>query len=99
MRTQKTIMAVTVILPVSARVRVLYGSPAMPLRWKSANATTAIAPVAAPPMAGCTQRGTPVSRWDQARKPSNASVKAIETIAASRPSNAYQTSDEELVSV
>ena len=31
-------MAVTVILPVSARVRVLYGSPAMPLRWKSASA-------------------------------------------------------------
>src|SRR5208282_6709099 len=42
LRTQKTAMAVTVILPVSARVRVLYGSPAMPLRWKIASAATAI---------------------------------------------------------
>ena len=97
LRTQKTAMAVTVILPVSARVRVLYGSPAMPLRWKSASATTAMPPVAAPPMAGCTQRGTPVSRRNQARRPSSESVKATETMAASRPSSAYQTSEEDLV--
>ena len=45
-------------------------------------------------MAGCTHLGTAVSRLNQARSQSSESVKATETMAASRPSSAYHTSDE-----